>query len=64
MLNAWVYALQIGGILNPPECMEAAPPSAITRIGDVCVAPWSNNWCEKCLYKVHGHETTSLNPKP
>ena len=36
--------LQVGGIINPPDCMEVAEPSTITRLGDICVSPFSNNW--------------------
>lgn len=37
--------LQVGGIINPTDCMEAAPAQTITRLGDICVTPFSNNWC-------------------
>ena len=44
-LNAQVPAIvQVGGIVNPPDCMEVAEPSTVTRLGDVCVTPFANNW--------------------
>jgi hypothetical protein len=36
--------MQVGGIINPTDCMEAAAVETITRVGDVCVTPFSNNW--------------------
>ena len=30
--------------MNPPDCMEVAEPSTVTRLGDVCVTPFANNW--------------------
>jgi hypothetical protein len=36
--------LQLGGVINPTDCMEVASPSTLTRLGDVCVSPFSNNW--------------------
>ena len=36
--------MQVGGVVNPPDCMEVAEPSTVTRLGDVCVTPFANNW--------------------
>lgn len=46
MLSENVHFEQVGGVINPPDCMEVASTSDIVRIGDVCVSPFANNWCD------------------
>lgn len=38
------FSPALGGIVNPPDCVETAMPETITRLGDVCVTPFANNW--------------------
>lgn len=38
------FSAAVGGVVNPPDCMEVAEPSTVTRLGDVCVTPFANNW--------------------
>lgn len=38
------FSAALGGVINPTDCMEVASPSTLTRLGDVCVSPFSNNW--------------------
>ena len=42
--NRMLDFMQVGGVVNPPDCMEVAEPSTVTRLGDVCVTPFANNW--------------------
>uniref|UniRef100_A0A7S0RA27 Nucleoside phosphorylase domain-containing protein n=1 Tax=Chlamydomonas leiostraca TaxID=1034604 RepID=A0A7S0RA27_9CHLO len=55
-----------GGILNPPSCSAANPHAEPTRLGDVCVSPFSVNWtCKKATWAMQaaGYPNQCVKPE-
>ena len=39
--------LQLGGVLNAGDCLEANQSPEVVRLGDLCVSPLGAGWCFK-----------------